>query len=412
MKTTFRSLGAFAVAAAVVAATPAHAQQTEVEQLRAQMLLLQERLDKLEADQKKTADTAAKANPAVTSRLPIVVSGLLQVHALNYFSQDGSGTRPSDTFRLRRGELRITAPRITDRISGTLQIDPAKASSRSVVRIPGTIPTGGTTVNVDSRARDSILQEIQISYLLNKGGKGSNFIDVGQYKIPVGLESLQSSSALQVVDRALMFTQRDPFDGGYGDVRDSGVQLRGTNGKIDYRLGIFNGFGDRQNALATSDPKAFLGLLSYRPNSEINLGISGGVGNTGTGSNAPRADRDLFNLFAAYKKDKLSFQSEYLTGKTELKGSGTTREIQGYYAGLGYLFRPRIEGVLRYDYLDTDKSLSNADVRDIILGLNYYIKGNNAKIQTNIIKRSGNAGAPADLRNDRYELRTNLQVGF
>jgi outer membrane murein-binding lipoprotein Lpp len=409
---------AFALAAAVVAGTPAHAQQSEVEQLRTQMQALQERLDKLEADSKKTSDAVAKASPSVTSRMPITVSGLLQVHSLNYFSQDGTGTRPADTFRLRRGELRITAPRITDRISGTLMIDPAKASARSVVRIPAIpnpLPPGGVpaaNVNADTRARDSILQEIQISYLLNKAASGSTFIDVGQYKIPIGLESLQSSSALQAVERALMFTQRDPFDGGYGDVRDTGVQLRGTRGKIDYRLGVFNGFGDRQNALATSDPKAVLGLLSFRPTDALTLGISGGIGNTGTGAGVPRADRNLLNAFGMYKKGKITLQGEYLTGDAQLQNGANVRDIQGYYAGLGYMFTPKIEGVLRYDYLDTNKALNDADVRDIILGLNYYIKGTNAKIQTNLVQRNGGNGAPADLRNDRTELRTNFQVAF
>lgn len=408
------ALGAFALAAAVVSITPAHAQQSEVAQLRSQLQALQERLDKLETDSKKTSDAVAKASPSVTSKIPITVSGLLQVHSLNYFNQDGTGTKPADTFRLRRGELRITAPRITDRISGTMMIDPAKASARSVVRIPA-VPAGGTpaqNINTDSRARDSILQEIQISYLLNKATTGSTFIDVGQYKIPVGLESLQSSSALQLVERALMFTQRDPFDGGYGDVRDTGVQLRGTRGKVDYRLGVFNGFGDRQNALALSDTKAVLGSLAFRPTTALTVGVSGGVGNTGTGAGVPRADRNLFNAFGMYKKGKITLQGEYLTGDSQLQNGANVRDIESYYAGLGYLFTPKIEGVLRYDYLDTNKALKDAEVRDIILGLNYYIKGTNAKIQTNIIQRSGSKGAPADLRNDRTELRTNFQVAF
>jgi hypothetical protein len=135
------------------------------------------------------------------------------------------------------------------------------------------------------RARDAILQEIQLSYLLRKAAPGTQnniYVDVGQYKIPVGYESLLSSSALPLVERALMFTQRDPFDGGYGDVRDTGVQLRGTQGQFDYRLGIFNGFGDRQNTLAVSDAKAVLGMLTFKPKSiqGLQVGVSGGTGNT------------------------------------------------------------------------------------------------------------------------------------
>jgi hypothetical protein len=98
----------------------------------------------------------------------------------------------SDTFRLRRGEIRITAPSITPRLSGTIMFDPAKAQFN---RSASFGESGSNTI----RARDAILQEIQLSYLLKKAAPGTQnniYVDVGQYKIPVGYESLLSSSAL------------------------------------------------------------------------------------------------------------------------------------------------------------------------------------------------------------------------
>lgn len=402
------STGIFALSAAIVLAgiSPAQAQQTEVQALRAQIEELVGRLEKLEADNVKAADAAAaaKSSPAVTSKSPVVVSGLLQVHSLNYLSQDRAFARNSDTFRLRRGELRLTAPSITSRISGTIMIDPAKAASN-------------TAAAPLIRARDSVLQEIQLSYLLNKKGNNSLTVDVGQYKIPIGYESLQSSSALPLVERALIFTQRDPFDGGYGDVRDTGIQLRGTSGQISYRLGVFNGLGDRQNTLANSDPKAILGLVSFKPKSVqgLEVGVSGGKGSTGNSATAgtARTDRSLFNLFAAYKKDKLTLQSEYLKGDAQLADGTGIRDIAGYYGLVGYQINKRVEAVFRYDSLDTNRNASGAKVSDLTLGLNYYLKGNNAKIQTNIVRHSGAAGASiAGLRPDRTELRTAFQVAF
>ena len=425
---------AIATAAMMVSSSPARAQETEVQALRRQIEELSARLEKIEADNKKQAEAkekaaaAAKAAPAVTTKSPVVISGLLQVQSLNYFSQSGSGNNAPNTFRLRRGELRLTAPRITDRISGTVMFDPAKATS---TRGAGFGETASNTI----RARDNILQEIQISYLLKKAREGSKdnaYIDFGQFKIPVGYESLQSSSGLPLVERALIFTQRDPFDGGYGDVRDTGIQLRGTQSKFDYRLGIFNGFGDRQNTLAISDAKAFLGQLAYHPNSALTFGVSGGTGNTGfrnTGSllEGPRSKRNIFNTFAAYKKNKLSLQAEYLQGKAQgitaiTAGVPTTslRDISGYYGSVAYAFSPKIEGVFRYDYLNADRNGSgDTSVRDLILGLNYYIKGNNAKIQANLIRRNGasdlafgSSNPASDIRDDRTELRLQGQVAF
>ena len=106
-----------------------------------------------------------------------------------------------------------------------------------------------------------------------------------------------------MVERPLIFTSRDPFDGGYGDVRDTGVQLTSNFRDFEARLGVFNGVGDRQNALALSDEKAILGRLAYTGVRNLTLGVSGGVGNTGTNVSVGdatlvrRADRTLFNLF-------------------------------------------------------------------------------------------------------------------
>jgi hypothetical protein len=426
---------AIALAAATLLGNglPAQAQQTEVEALRAQIEELSQRLEKLETSQVAAAETA-RSTPPVSSRFPVTLSGLLQVHSLNFFNQEGPAPTASDTFRLRRGEIRITAPSITPRLSGTIMFDPAKAQFN---RSASFGEAGSNTI----RARDAILQEIQLSYLLKRAAPGAApgmqnniYIDVGQFKIPVGYESLLSSSALPLVERALMFTQRDPFDGGYGDVRDTGIQLRGTQGQFEYRLGVFNGFGDRQNTLAVSDAKAVLGLLSYRPKGiqGLQLGVSGGTGNTGfrgSGSllSGPRADRDIVNAFAVYNRDKLTLQAEYLegsgTGITNVGSSGpviSARDIRGYYGTVGYRFTPKLEGVLRYDFLNANRDgAGDTEVRDIIAGLNYYIRGNNAKIQVNVLRRDGAGGLgssvsnpSSDIQNDRTELRVQGQVAF
>ena len=435
---TLRAVAGLIGASVALSGAPAHAQQSEIDLLRQQLAELQARLDKLETTQSAAAATIKTNTPTVAtgSKLPLTISGLAQVHSLNFLDEDinNNGAPSFDTFRLRRAEIRLTAPSITPRISGTVMLDPAKITS-----LRGNSSTGAI------RERDNILQEIQISYLLSKTASGSNTIDVGQFKIPIGYESLQSSGALGTIERALIFTQRDGFDGGYGDVRDTGIQLRGTLKQLEYRLGVFNGIGDRQNGLSLRDNKAVLARVSYRPTQikGLEFGVSGGKGNTGvqtflastnaagavtTTSVTTRADRNLFNAFAAYKKDKLTLQGEYLTGKAvpitvasnATTGATTTagRDVKGYYGHIGYLFTPKLEGILRYDYFDTNRDGANADVKDIVLGLNYYIKGNNAKIQTNLIKRNGGDNAPtstnpsSNLRNDRLELRTAFQVAF
>ncbi len=387
----------------------AQAQQSDMDALRQQIADLQKRLDALDAAQKETDKTIKNAKPVVSTKTPIKISGLLQVQTLDYLNQGGtSNSRRADTFRLRRGELRITAPQITDKVSATVMFDPAKDTT-------------------SSRARNNILQEIVLSYQLNKTKTNSNSVDVGQFKIPVGYESLVSSAALPFVERPLIFTSRDPFDGGYGDVRDTGVQLNSTFDDFDLKVGVFNGIGDRQNALALSDNKAILAHLAYNGVKNLTFGVSGGAGNTGVTatsgavSQTRRADRTLFNLFAAYNKNKIYAASEYLRGDavpiTLTPASGGTpgvtaagRDIEGYYAAVGYMFTPKLQGLFRYDNFDTDRSKGNTTLQDYTLGLNYFLKGNEAKVQVNLIDHNGDSGASG--QNKGTELRTAFQASF
>lgn len=380
---TVNGVSVIALASMMVGSLPANAQQSEMALLRQQIADMTERLNKMEADAKKATDAAAKAGPAATAKFPVTVSGLLQVQANTLFGQSGPAASTPDTFRLRRGEVRITG-RIAPRITGTIMVDPAKNLTLITPAAPA-----APSVNQSS----NILQELNLTYHVKQDPQTPIFLDAGQFKIPVGYEGDKvSSSALPFINRALMYTVRDPFAGGYGDIRETGLRLRGSaSPQFEYDLGVFNGFGDRQNALAASDAKAVMGRLIFHPGGspDISLGVSGATGNTAVTGSAVRADRTLYNAFAIYRRDKMTAMAEYLQGDSQPLGGGSTRNVRSYYGSVGYLFRPNIEGVARYDYFDTDRNSGGFDVTDISLGLNYYIKGNNAKIQANVVHRDG-----------------------
>ena len=440
--------GLFAVAAlTVIGGRPAQAQQSETEALRAQIEALTARLDKLEQDQNAAVD-AGKAAPAVTTKQPITISGLLQAQFGTFSDESGRAfPRQQSTFRLRRAEMRITAPAITDRISGTVQFDFARGVSSNAAQGAQTLNTGA-----------SILQELQLSYLVKRalpqvgtpivaGATTSTplpnnlFLDVGQFKLPIGYEGdLVSSGSLQTIERALIFRARDFNGGGRGDIRDTGLQLRGTfGGNLDYRVGVFNGLGERQNLLSTGNGKAIVARLMYRPRSidGLSVGVSGAQGNTSVArttvppavGNQQRFNRNVYTAFAVYKKDKITFQNEYASGHDQNETNGLIgvaareRKFNGYYSSLGYLFTPQIEGVLRYDDFRFDRSIKNSTVRELTAGVNYYLKGSNAKIQANIVRVEGGKGLTSTngfggggqgqgFQNDRTEFRLQGQIAF
>lgn len=427
---TRRSLSAIAgLIGATVAlnGAPAHAQQSEIDLLRQQLTELQARLDKLEAGKVDTKATTPFVNSA--SKTPLVVSALLQAEPIVYLDQDRQDNRLADTFRLRRGEIRITAPAITPRISGTVMFDPAKTNN---------LTNAG-----------SLLQELVVSYNFRNAPSSPQFLDIGQFKPGFGYESdLVSSSALQTVERALIYNFRDlaaasaptidpdgpagPLPpvpsglpgarpgGGLGDARDQGARVRGTfaGGTLAYNFGVFNGIGERQNGTAGGDAKALVGRVIYRPlNTGLQLGASALRANTRGDVANIALDRDGYGAFLAYKKNKINFQAEYARLNSARQGvSKFYRNGTGYYAGLGYLLTPKIELVGRYDNLNVDAragaaaATADSRTREYTLGANYYIKGNNAKIQANIVKVDDDL--PAATTAGGLQLRTNFQVAF
>ncbi|MEO6909090.1 MAG: porin [Abditibacteriaceae bacterium] len=351
-------------------------QAADVSALQQQILQMQKQLDALEANQKATDNTLQKTvdsnKKGVHSKFDVDVSGLFQVQALAPLSGDGS--QGNNTFRLRRGELKLTT-NITDRVSGLVLFDVAKDK-------------------IDSTNRaDAMLQEITLSYLLNKNGSNKNYIDVGQTKLPLGYESLVSSSSLPFLERSMIFTQ-----GKYGDVRDTGAQLRGNAGKLEYRVGVFNSLGDRQNNTASRGSKAYAGRLLWKASDGLQLGGSFGKGND---------SGNIVNLFANYTKSTFWVWGEYAKGSND---SGTTIvDGNGFNVSAGYQFTPKLEAVVRYDkFNDTNKG----DATETTLGLSYYLKSNNAKIQLNLVKHDGPLGSGGGYQNDWTELRSGFQVAF
>lgn len=417
-------------ASALFGAAPAQAQQSEIDLLRQQLTELQARLDKLEANKVDVKAITPFVNSA--SKLPVTVSGLLQVQTNNFFSQDlASTTRLGDSFRLRRGEIRLTGV-ITPRLTGTIMFDPAKTGSQRTVSTfapaPGGAPGGTIVSSTTNNQANNPLQELVLSYQIRTDKKSPTFVDLGQYKIPVGYEGdLVSSGAIQTIERALIFRETDNVGGlngnnagqagGFGDRREKGVRLRGSiTPQFDYQIGAFSGLGERQNTSTDlSDQKIPIVRVIFKPTGlqGLQLGLSGAKGaNRFSGS---RIERNIYNGFVVYKKDKITAQAEYFTGKgTIAVTTQTFKDVRAYYASLGYLFLPRLELVGRYDTLKREfqTATTNNKTEEITLGLNYYLKSNNAKAQLNLVRLNNGFSTTPAFEGDNYTLRSQFQVAF
>lgn len=336
------------------------------------------------------ADTAVQAGYGT-----ITINGLLQ----NWYVTGSREFRrsQSNSFRIRRAELKLSGD-IRPKAHWTVMMDVAKILSVSTTSRTVASDTVVGTVATNQASR--ILQDafLTLDYIPHVR------IDVGQRKVPLSLEGLQSSAALKTVERALMFSDR-ARGGDFGDVRDIGLLAYGPITRhIDYQLGIYNGLGENQNALDRNDEKAVAGRLVFRPAflPGLQVGGSGGV----SGGDAPGTLYD--NRVAGellYERGNITVQSEIMNGAD----AGISR--LGYYFLAAYRVTPRIEPVLRIDVFDpdTDRGSTAASVteRDYLVGANYLIDGNHLKLQANYLAKTFSS-----ITETQHVLQINLQAAW
>jgi phosphate-selective porin len=304
----------------------------------------------------------------------------------------------NDTFRFRRVEMRFTGD-LLPKLRWSVMFDLAKALTlnNTSTTVNGTTLIRDTSVNQSSR----ILQE---AFVTLSHFKRAN-LQIGQFKLPIGQEALQSSSALDTVERALFMTDR-ARGGALGDVRDFGVMLFGPlNNQVDYQFGVFNGSGETQNDVDRSDKKALAGRLVLRPDFIKGLQV-GGSGVWGKGNRSTNPRRDRLGAELVYQRQKFKFKTELMTG---VDGEIHRR---GYYAHFGYRFMPKLEGIFRFDMFDPDISRetnsTNVTERDFIAGVNYYFKDDNFKLQVNYLRKTFSNNIVAS----RNQLLVNLQTSW
>ncbi|MGQ9835453.1 MAG: porin [Thermoanaerobaculaceae bacterium] len=89
------------------------------------------------------------------------------------------------------------------------------------------------------------LDVASVSYDLSRG-KNLLVIKAGQFKVPFGRQQLASAGSLEFVDRSIVSTT-------FARGKDIGVELSGLpwGGKLDWRVGAFNGAG--RNAIANDN---------------------------------------------------------------------------------------------------------------------------------------------------------------
>lgn len=271
-------------------------------------------------------------------------------------------------------------------------------------------------LQVDWAATSNLLQDAQLTYDVTRGKK-LFFVKVGQFKVPFGRQQLTSSGNQEFVDRA---TVSDTFARG----RDLGVQISGTpmRGKLDWRLGVFNGNGrtvtandntDYQvNARVTfapwEDPKYTEGDTddTQRPA----FAVAGNYEKNKSFDSITLAEpeREIFEGDAVLKYRGLFLFFDYYDVTTENTLTGSTVDSTGYIAQGGYfIIKKKFEVAFRYAELDLNSDISDDERPERGVALGYYWNKHNLKLQADYRQLEDKA---KNITND--EFRVQLQYIF
>ena len=245
-------------------------------------------------------------------------------------------------------------------------------------------------------------------------------LKAGQYKVPFGRQELTSSGSQEFVDRALVSNR-------FARGRDVGVQLWGTPaaGKLDWRVGIFNGNG-RTTSRNDNDKHQLNARVTFQPFGDVKysesdfesvdrplFAISGQYENNErpvaavTGTPAHDVEKEIVGADVVFKYKGLFLYSE-LYDATNTRTAGLSDfDDSGFVAQAGYLFFPKrkVEVALRWAEIDPNKDRDDDEQEERGVAFGYYWNKHAHKLQADYRQIENVA---TDQTNDEFRLQYQL----
>ncbi len=317
---------------------------------------------------KETAIDASK--PALPKKLAVGKdgNGLFQPGVLLqgwFWLQSSGGDTQLSTFRLRRAELSVKGEIVPKRIAYKMMFDPAR-----VLELGTATVTDGTGMKISVPAAVSptaAMQDFEITHLSDWGD-----ITIGQFKIPVSWEGLNSSAKI-------VFPERDFVSQKFGDKRDLGIKVTKAFKLWSYFVGIYNGQGS--NTRDANNQKDVAIRLEAYPVKGLTLAATA-YDSIGYRSRAGTKDR--WEADVRYEGAGVLVQGEFIRAR-DVGATGAVTG-QGGYVLAGYSlkdpsFKGEIQPVVRVGMYDPNVHASNDAQKHYDLGVNYYLQGHEMKVQ-------------------------------
>lgn len=232
-------------------------------------------------------------------------------------------------------------------------------------------------------------------------------IRVGQFKTPFGFEQLYT-------DARLITAEHSAANDRLTLSRQLGAQVGGElfERRVSYSVGLFNGTGANNNfndnddflLAARASAVAFKTKLGGKDASwaaavngfrsedrslsqPADFGFDSTPG-TPALDNLFTGEREGIGLDSQFQFGPLEIWSEYIRVRfSPVSGIPRRRlETDGWYAQAAYMvLPPRLQAVLKYESFDPNADFGRDDTKTWTLGLSWYFKGHDLKIQLNYL---------------------------
>lgn len=274
------------------------------------------------------------------------------------------------------------------------------------------------------------------------GDPASFTVEAGWRPVNLSRERRTSSGSLKAIERSAatryVIESNNGTRLGAGSYR-VGLFADGKSGPLFWGAAITNpeqptstAAGSGPGQAGVNQPALWLnGGIDHRTASSrliVGTGLGWLPDQGGPTPGATARDLTVGTVYADYTAGRFAFLTELLAADMpEGALGGADARVWGAFAQPSWAFTPAFEGVFRISYLDTDGR--GVTLRDAVplapltpatdrlwetyLGLNWYLRGDDLKLQTGLIYARGEdtpAGAPA--RVETLGLRSQLQVNF
>lgn len=340
--------------------------------------------------------------------------------------KDGKTTVKAKNFEMKIGtriQLRLTSE---DLDSNSATAGPERDSfriRRAETKMEGWAYTPNLTYEAELNWADTTnsLQDLNVNYDFTNGKRAFMF-KAGQFRVPFGREELTSSGSQQ-------FVERTNVSGAFARGRDIGVQLWGTphEGKLDWRIGLFNGNG-RNVSRNDNDDLQLNARLAWSPWGDTKLSMSDFESSTkplltlgvdyesnvreiaaAGATPAHKNEQTIFGYDLMFKFKGFSLFAEVFERENDRTNNQSDFDDSGYTVQAGYFIVPqKWEVAVRVSELEPNKSRAKDHRSEDGVAVNYFFNKHNHKIQFDYRELEDEARA----NSDDSEIRLQYQISF